>query len=135
DFIPIQVKPINEPKITIKFNSLKDFRNNIVCPGESVEYFKPLETPMVIDLHLNGDEKISDNSFLEFQLKKAESQFDLALVRNVGKIIFITGKGKGVLKEEIIKLFNQGFYKNKIESIDSGYHPVYEYGAITYNLK
>ena len=65
---------------------------------------------MEVDLHihqltqLNG---LSNFEMLSIQLDTAERQLNFAIAKKIQKIVFIHGVGAGVLKEELVYLFNR----------------------------
>lgn len=82
-----------------------------------------------IDLHIhhltNSEKGMTKHDKLLLQLSTAKIKIDDAIKNKYPKLIFIHGVGKGVLKNELIKLFDS--YTN-IEYFDASYSE-YGYGA------
>ena len=112
---------INVPKDfkTEKFNKLKSKKSNKT---------KTI-TKHIIDLHIHhlthSEKGMTKHDKLLLQLSTAKIKIDDAIKNKYSKIIFIHGVGKGVLKNELIKLFDS--YSN-IEYYDASYME-YGYGA------
>lgn len=87
------------------------------------------KTKHEIDLHIhhltNSEKGMTKHDKLLLQLSTAKIKIDDAIKNKYSKLIFIHGVGKGVLKNELIKLFES--YTN-IEHYDANYQD-YGYGA------
>lgn len=87
------------------------------------------ENKLIIDLHIHhlthSEKGMTKHDKLLLQLNTAKNKIDDAIKKKYSKLIFIHGVGKGVLKNELIKLFDS--YTN-IEYYDASYKE-YGYGA------
>lgn len=67
-----------------------------------------------VDLHINQLVKsakgLSNFDILNLQLETAKRQLDFAINKRIQKVVFIHGVGEGVLKTELLYLFNR--YEN-----------------------
>jgi len=86
-----------------------------------------------IDLHIhqitNTNRNMSNHEMLEYQLSYAKNKLNYAITNRISKIIFIHGKGKGVLKEALTKLLHQF----PVEIKDASYQK-YGFGAIEVSI-
>lgn len=71
----------------------------------------------VIDLH-NKNSFLNKNEILENQLKLFKKQLNMAIGRRRTQIVFIHGKGAGILRNEIVKILQ----KNRIKYEKAPYH-------------
>lgn len=66
---------------------------------------------MEVDLHINqltgSTRGMANHEMLELQLATAKRQLEFAIQKKIQKVVFIHGVGEGVLKEELIYLFNR----------------------------
>ncbi len=67
--------------------------------------------PMEVDLHIhhltNTTRGMSNFDMLTLQIKTAEQQLKFAISKKIQRVVFIHGKGEGVLKEELNFLFKK----------------------------
>ena len=73
--------------------------------------------PEIIDLH-NKNKYLSKNTILDTQIKIFKSHLNQAIGKRQLRIIFIHGKGEGVLRASLEKVLKQ----NKIPFSDASYH-------------
>jgi dsDNA-specific endonuclease/ATPase MutS2 len=77
---------------------------------------------MEVDLHINqlvGNTKgLGNYEMLNLQLDTAKRQLEFAMSKRIQKVVFIHGIGEGVLKEELLYLFNK--YDN-VKHYDADY--------------
>ena len=82
-----------------------------------------------IDLHIhqitNTNRNMSNHDMLVYQLHYAKNKMQEAIKKRIPKVIFIHGKGKGVLKQELQKMLQQF----PVEILDASYQK-YGFGAI-----
>jgi len=66
---------------------------------------------MEVDLHINhlvkNPKGMGNHEMLNLQLDTAKRQLDFAISKRIQKVVFIHGVGEGVLKEELLYLFNK----------------------------
>ncbi len=64
-----------------------------------------------VDLHIhqitNSNRNWSNHQIVQYQLNYAKQKMAYAIKNRISKIVFIHGKGKGVLKEELTKMLKQ----------------------------
>lgn len=111
-------------------NVPKDFKTEKFNKGKSKKSIKTKTiTNHIIDLHIHhlttSEKGMTKHDKLLLQLRTAKNKIDDAIKNKYSKLIFIHGVGKGVLKNELIKLFDS--YTN-IEYYDASYMK-YGYGA------
>src|SRR6056297_1976368 len=77
---------------------------------------------MEVDLHINhlvkNPKGMGNHEMLNLQLDTAKRQLDFAISKRIQKVVFIHGVGEGVLKEELLYLFNK--YDN-VKHYDADY--------------
>jgi dsDNA-specific endonuclease/ATPase MutS2 len=82
-----------------------------------------------IDLHIhqitNTNRNMSNHDILTYQLHHAKNKMQEAIKKRIPKVIYIHGKGKGVLKKELQKMLRQF----PVEIRDASYEK-YGFGAI-----
>jgi dsDNA-specific endonuclease/ATPase MutS2 len=77
-----------------------------------------IKTPTdIIDLH-NKNSFLNKNEILENQLKLFKQQLNLAIGKRRTQIVFIHGKGAGILRNELIRILQ----KNRIKYEKAPYH-------------
>lgn len=95
----------------------------------------PIVLEEEVDLHieelLDDHRGMSNGEIVQYQLHHFQKRLDEAIAKHYVKITFIHGVGKGVLKEEILKLLKQ--YRN-IEYRNAPYEK-YGYGATEVIIK
>lgn len=109
---------VNSPKdYNLLSNNNKKSKNSSGISSQSKK---------IIDLHIHhltsSERGMTKHDKLLLQLSTAKTKIDDAVKNKNSKLIFIHGVGKGILKNELIKLFDS--YTN-IEYYDANYH---EYG-------
>ena len=95
------------------------------------ERFEPI---FEVDLHIHQLTKstrgMTNHDMLTLQLDTAKRQLEMAIHKRFQKIVFIHGKGEGVLKLELDYLFsryNVKFYEANFQKYGSGATEVYIY--------
>ena len=113
-------------------NVPKDFKTQKFNKGKSKKSIKTKTITIpnhIIDLHIHhlttSEKGMTKHDKLLLQLRTAKNKIDDAIKNKYSKLIFIHGIGKGVLKNELIKLF-EGY--SNIEYYDASYME-YGYGA------
>ena len=111
-------------------NVPKDFKTERFKKWKSRKSIKTKTiTNHITDLHIhhltNSEKGMTKHDKLLLQLSTAKHKIDDAIKNKYSKLIFIHGIGKGVLKNELIKLF-EGY--SNIEYYDASYME-YGYGA------
>ena len=99
------------------------------------------EPTMEIDLHINqlvkSSKGMTKHDMLTLQLNTAQRQLDFAIKNRIQKIVFIHGKGEGVLKLELEYLFgrynNVKFYDANYQKYGLGATEVYIYQNVAAN--
>jgi len=106
-------------------------------PGKT-KRIKPKErsaSPMEVDLHINQlmpkTKGLSNYDMLTIQVDTAKRQLEFAIKKRIPKMVFIHGKGNGVLKAELEFLFKRydrvTFYDADYQKYGSGATEVYIY--------
>lgn len=106
---------------------------------EKVRVKDRYEPTMEIDLHINqlvkSSRGMSNHDMLTLQLETARRQLDFAINKRIQKIVFIHGKGEGVLKMELDYLFgrynNIKFYDANYQKYGLGATEVYIYQNVS----
>ncbi len=88
---------------------------------------------MEVDLHIhqltNASKRMTNYDMLTLQLDTAKRQLDFAIAKRIQKVVFIHGKGEGVLKTELEYLFgryeNVKFYDADYQKYGTGATEVY----------
>lgn len=87
-----------------------------------------------VDLHIhqltNSSKRMSNHEMLTLQLDTAKRQLEFAIRKRIQKMVFIHGKGEGVLKLELDYLFgryNVKFYDANYQKYGLGATEVYIY--------
>ncbi len=87
------------------------------------------ESVLEVDLHIHqitsSNRFMSNADMLKKQLSTAKTKLDFAIKNNIQKIIFIHGKGQGVLKAELLLLL-----KNDTVEINDASYKKYGQGAM-----
>ena len=82
-----------------------------------------------IDLHIHqitkSNRNMSNFEMLQYQLNYAKQKMQFAIKNRIQKIIFIHGKGKGVLRKELLQMLQQF----PVEIKDASYQK-YGFGAV-----
>ncbi|MBE9490682.1 MAG: DNA mismatch repair protein MutS [Bacteroidetes bacterium] len=93
-----------------------------------------------VDLHIhqltNSTKGMTNHDILTLQLDTAKRQLDFAISKRIQKVVFIHGKGDGVLKLELEYLFgryNVKFYEANYQKYGLGATEVYIYQNIKPN--
>lgn len=120
-------KQMNEEILSKSKDSIdKETHNKIKKPFKSG---KGRTSKEEIDLHMHqlisNERGMSKHDKLSFQLNTARQKIEEAHLKRTAYLIFIHGVGKGILKQELIKLFKN--YPN-IEFYDADYSK-YGFGA------
>ncbi|HFS67831.1 MAG TPA: DNA mismatch repair protein MutS [Flavobacteriia bacterium] len=86
-----------------------------------------------VDLHIHQitttNRNMSNHDMLEYQLDYAKNKMQFAIKNRIPKIIFIHGKGKGVLKKALVKMVTEF----PVEIKDASYQK-YGFGAIEVSI-
>ena len=89
-----------------------------------------------VDLHINNlvdnTSGLSNKDMLDFQMKKVREVMDANLRRVGQKIVFIHGKGEGVLRNEVLKLLKSQYKKCYVQ--DASFLD-YGFGATQVTIK
>ncbi|GMN09388.1 hypothetical protein MTsPCn9_01560 [Croceitalea sp. MTPC9] len=93
---------------------------------------------MEVDLHINqltnSIKGMSNYDMLNLQLETAKRQLEFAMRKRIQKVVFIHGVGEGVLKEELIYLFNRyetvKYYDAEYKKYGLGATEVYIYQTL-----
>ena len=90
----------------------------------------PKDGPLVIDLHINelldDTRGMSNADILNYQIDEFRKVMDANLKNHGKKIVFIHGKGEGVLRQALMKELN---YRYKGHSVQDASFREYGYGA------
>ena len=105
---------------------------------KSKERFQPT---FEVDLHIhqltNSARGMTNHDMLTLQLDTAKRQLDFAISKRIQKVVFIHGKGDGILKLELEYLFgrynNIKFYEANYQKYGLGATEVYIYQNIKPN--
>lgn len=117
----------NENELVINDKAFHNYINRVPIkdrlinsPKKNVKKIKK-ETFIEVDLHIHhlvtSNKYLSNTEILLKQISFAKSKLNYAIKNNIQKIIFIHGKGQGVLKNELITLLN----KYPVEINDASY--------------
>ena len=90
---------------------------------KSIPKVKERNAPrMEVDLHIHqlvsSTKGMSNYDMLNLQLETAKRQLEFAMSKRIQKVVFIHGKGAGVLEEELKYLFRR---YNNVEYYDADY--------------
>ena len=102
------------------------------------ERFQPT---LEVDLHIhqltNSTRGMANHDMLTLQLDTAKRQLEFVIRKRIQKVVFIHGKGEGVLKLELDYLFgrynNVKFYEANLQKYGLGATEVYIYQNIKPN--
>ena len=79
------------------------------------------QTVLEVDLHIHqithSDKYLSNSVMLQRQISHAKAKLDYAVKHHIQKVVFIHGKGQGVLKTELMQLLK----KYSVEINDASY--------------
>ncbi|MCT6869787.1 MAG: Smr/MutS family protein [Apibacter sp.] len=99
-----------------KYENIYNAISNVSTKKEDVSskkkniFAKKNEKERIIDLHIgnlvDSVKNLTPHQMLEKQINRANEEIKLAKMDKINKLIFIHGKGKGVLKKEIYKILN-----------------------------
>lgn len=99
-----------------------------------VKFKERFQPTLEVDLHIhqltNSTRGMSNHDMLTLQLDTAKRQLEMAIHKRFQKIVFIHGKGEGVLKLELDYLFsryNVKFYEANYQKYGLGATEVYIY--------
>lgn len=107
---PAPIFPVK--KSSIKKVKDKDFKVSPALIGESksLVHQKDKKSIWEIDLHIEeivSDYKhLSNGEIIDIQIRHARTIIEKARKNKIGKLIFIHGKGKGVLRSELLHLLS-----------------------------
>lgn len=108
---PVVVNDVPERELLISASELQDTMNQKVRIDNSQKNIKPLKKPEInaiveVDLHINelldSTAGLSNTDMLNFQLEKFRETLDKFKHKKGQKIVFIHGKGEGVLKNALL---------------------------------
>ena len=132
-----------ETDTTLKTNiftksSLKEVVSQKEIPKKKSNKVKPKERfqpTLEVDLHIhqltNSAKGMTKHDMLTLQLNAAKRQLEFAIRKRIQKVVFIHGKGEGVLKLELDYLFarynNVKFYEANYKKYGLGATEVYIY--------
>ena len=104
-------------------------KSNKVKPKD--RYLPTLEVDLHIHQLTNSTKGMTNHDMLTLQLDTAKRQLDFAIRKRIQKVVFIHGKGEGVLKLELDFLFgrynNVKFYEANYQKYGLGATEVYIY--------
>ena len=104
---------------------VKDKVNKTVKKNSKTSSNKDLE----VDLHIHQititNKNMSNFEMLQYQLNYAKQKLKFAIKNKIAKVIFIHGKGKGVLRKELLHMLQQF----PVEIKDASYQK-YGFGAV-----
>ena len=90
---------------------------------------KNTKKELEIDLHIHqitkSNKNMSKYEMLQYQLNYAKQKMQFAIKNKIAKVIFIHGKGKGVLRKELLQMLQQF----PVEIKDASYQK-YGFGAV-----
>ncbi|MFK5957718.1 MAG: DNA mismatch repair protein MutS [Lutibacter sp.] len=144
DFSPKELVVIREnQKELSKFSDISNEnlleKINHTTPKKNVPKFKTAHKndklpPMEVDLHigqLTSSSKGMDNyDMLNLQISEAKYKLEFAIKNRIPKVVFIHGKGEGVLKlelEYLFKNYNVKWYEASFKKYGLGATEVYIY--------
>ena len=111
--------------------SQKDLPKRKQIKVKQKERFQPT---LEVDLHIhqltNSTRGMTNHDMLTLQLDTAKRQLEFAIRKRIQKVVFIHGKGEGVLKLELDYLFgryNVKFYEANYQKYGLGATEVYIY--------
>ena len=118
-------------------SSLSEVVSQKEIPKKTSNKVKPKERfqpNLEVDLHIhqltNSTKGMTNHDMLTLQLDTAKRQLEFAIRKRIQKIVFIHGKGEGVLKLELEYLFgryNVKFYEANYQKYGLGATEVYIY--------
>jgi dsDNA-specific endonuclease/ATPase MutS2 len=124
-------------------SSLNEVVSQKEIPKKKSNKVKPKERyqpTLEVDLHIhqltNSTKGMTNYDMLTLQLDTAKRQLEFAIQKRIQKIVFIHGKGDGVLKLELEYLFgryNVKFYEANYQKYGLGATEVYIYQNIKPN--
>jgi dsDNA-specific endonuclease/ATPase MutS2 len=125
---------INEIILNKKLNDF-DLQNEIILSKNqpidtiNIKTKHPNISILEVDLHIghlaDNLNKLTKHKMLQIQLKKIRETLNIAREQKLKTVIFIHGKGKGVLKDELYKILDS---ENKIDYFDASFQK-YKFGA------
>lgn len=117
--------------------SIKEVVSQKEIPKKKSNRVKPKERfqpTLEVDLHIhqltNSTKGMTNHDMLTLQIDTAKRQLEFAIHKRIQKIVFIHGKGDGVLKLELEYLFgryNVKFYEANYQKYGLGATEVYIY--------
>jgi len=120
------------PEDIMRVKSIKEFKSKASISKSKKDYLKSLEKE--VDLHIEelvaNTNGLSNYEMLNIQLERFEKELDLAISKNMKKIIFIHGVGNGRLKQEILSVLKA---TRGITYHDASYKD-YGFGATQVNI-
>lgn len=101
-----------------------------------VQKKQPKEGPMVVDLHINelidNTNGLSNADILNYQVDAFRKAMDENLRNHGKKIVFIHGKGEGILRQALMKELN---YRYKGHDVQDASFMEYGYGATQVTIR
>ncbi len=101
-----------------------------------VQKKQPKEGPMVVDLHINelidNTNGLSNADILNYQVDAFRKAMDENLRNHGKKIVFIHGKGEGILRQALMKELN---YRYKGHDVQDASFREYGYGATQVTIR
>ncbi|MFA9289881.1 MAG: Smr/MutS family protein [Solirubrobacteraceae bacterium] len=120
----INVEEYNKIETTTSKNSIVENKKIVLKNPEIIE----------VDLHIgnlvDSFNNLTNFEMLQIQIKKINETLDGAIKNNVKKVIFIHGKGKGILKNELYKILEE---RKILHFFDASYNK-YKMGATEIRL-
>ncbi len=117
-------------------NSLNPKTIDIVRPKKPVSQIREKNGLLEIDLHIENlietTAGMSNRAMLEYQLETVEKIIESNKTKLGLRIVFIHGKGEGVLRKELLKLLSHKYKKYPVQ--DASFRE-YGYGATMITIK
>ena len=137
---PVVRDDIPNNNIKIIHSKIEDSLNSkpidIVKPKKPVTQIKEKNGILEIDLHIDNlletTAGMSNRAILEYQIETVEKVIDANKMKQGLKIVFIHGKGEGVLRKELLKVLSHKYKKYPVQ--DASFRE-YGYGATMITIK
>lgn len=132
--IPQRAMTIDSARLEDAMRSKREAdRRNAPRP---VQKKQPKDGPMVVDLHINelldNTRGLSNADILNYQIDAFRKAMDSNLSNHGKKIVFIHGKGEGVLRQALMKELN---YRYKGHDVQDASFREYGYGATQVTIR
>lgn len=133
----IPQRPMAMDSVRMEESMQQKRRNDLRPERQPVKHRQPKrDEPLVVDLHINAlldsTRGMSNADILNYQIDTFRKTMD-ANLGNIGKkIVFIHGKGEGVLRQALMKELN---YRYKAHSVQDASFREYGYGATQVTIR